>query len=160
MLLFAEAVLAGRRDSSDDQAAELAEQGSAELAHFPVWSDLARMLAARAALDDGWGEPRRWLAMAAKTFGGYGIEPLAQRCQAMLAEPARNRLSSLGITPREAEILDFVALGLSNRDIAARLSVSHRTVEKHVESLLRKTGTRSRTQLVTVRADARRPGSG
>jgi DNA-binding CsgD family transcriptional regulator len=160
MLLFAEAVLAGRRDSSGDQAAELAEQGSAELAHFPVWSDLARMLAARAALDDGWGEPRRWLAMAAKTFGGYGIEPLAQRCQAMLAEPARNRLSSLGITPREAEILDFVALGLSNRDIAARLSVSHRTVEKHVESLLRKTGTRSRTQLVTVRADARRPGSG
>jgi DNA-binding NarL/FixJ family response regulator len=48
---------------------------------------------------------------------------------------------------------------LSNRDIAARLYLSHRTVEKHVESLLRKTGARSRTQLAAVRADALRPGN-
>ena len=160
MLLYAEAVLAGRRDSGGTQAAELAERGAAALAHFPVWSDLARMLAARAALTDRWGEPRRWLVVAAKSFGTCGIEPLAQRCHAMLAEPAPNRLSSLGVTPRETEILDLVSLGLSNRDIAAQLSVSHRTVEKHVESLLRKTGARSRTQLVTVRTDALGPGNG
>jgi DNA-binding CsgD family transcriptional regulator/energy-coupling factor transporter ATP-binding protein EcfA2 len=158
MLHYAEAVLAGRRKPGRDQAAELADRGAAELAHFPVWSDLARMLAARAALADGWGEPRRWLASAAQSFGRSGVEPLVQRCQSMLAEPAPKRLSSLGVTPREIEILDLVSDGLSNRDIAARLYLSHRTVEKHVESLLRKTGARSRTQLAAVRAGAPLPG--
>ncbi len=157
MLLYAEAVLAGRKPGSD-QAAELADRGAAELAHFPVWSDLARMLAAGAALADGWGEPRRWLASAAQSFGRSGVEPLMQRCQAMLAEPAPKHLSSLGVTPREIEVLDLVSDGLSNRDIAARLYLSHRTVEKHIESLLRKTGARSRTQLAALRAGALRPG--
>jgi len=159
MLLYAEAVLTGRRKPGSDQAAELADRGAAELAHFPVWSDLARMLAARAALAGGWGEPRRWLALAAQTFGRSGLEPLVQRCQAMLAEPAPERLSSLGVTPREIEVLDLVSDGLSNRDIAARLYLSHRTVEKHIENLLRKTGARSRTQLAAVRAGVLRPGN-
>ena len=159
MLLYAEAVLAGRREPGGDQAAELAGRGAAELAHFPVWSDLARMLTARAALADGWGQPRTWLTSAAQTFGRSGVEPLARRCRAMLAAPAPDHLSSLGVTPRETEVLDLVAAGLSNRDIAARLYLSHRTVEKHVESLLRKTGTRSRTQLAAVRADAPAPGN-
>jgi DNA-binding CsgD family transcriptional regulator len=156
MLLYAEAVLAGRRPDRD-LAAELADRGAAELAHFPVWSDLARMLTARAALADGWGEPRRWLISAARSFGDSGLEPLVQRCRAMLAEPAPGGLLSLGVTPREIEVLDLVAAGLPNKDIAARLYVSHRTVEKHIESLLRKTGARSRTQLATARAGALRP---
>jgi DNA-binding CsgD family transcriptional regulator len=157
MLLYAEAVLAGRRQPGRDLAAELADRGAAELANFPVWSDLARMLTARAALADGWGEPRRWLTSAARSFGESGLEPLAQRCHALIAEPARSSLSSLGVTPRETEVLDLVTAGLPNKDIATRLHVSHRTVEKHVESLLRKTGARSRTQLATVRAGALRP---
>ena len=151
MLLYAEAVLAGR-GPDHDLAAELADRGAAELAHFPVWSDLARMVAARAALADGWGKPRRWLTSAARSFGEAGLEPLVQRCHAQLAEPAPGGLALLGVTPREAEVLDLVTAGLSNKDIAARLYVSHRTVEKHVESLLRKTGARSRTQLATARA--------
>jgi DNA-binding CsgD family transcriptional regulator len=157
MLLYAEAVLAGRRQPGRDLAAELADRGAAELANFPVWSDLARMLTARAALADGWGEPRRWLTSAARSFGESGLEPLAQRCHALLAEPAKSSLSSLGVTQRETEVLDLVTAGLPNKDIAARLHVSHRTVEKHIESLLRKTGARSRTQLATVRAGALRP---
>jgi DNA-binding NarL/FixJ family response regulator len=43
-----------------------------------------------------------------------------------------------------------VAEGLANKEIAIRLYLSPRTIEKHVESLLRKTGARSRTQLVAV----------
>jgi DNA-binding CsgD family transcriptional regulator len=156
MLLYAEAVLAGRRQPGRDLTAELADRGAAELANFPVWSDLARMLTARAALADGWGEPRRWLTSAARSFGESGLEPLAQRCHALLAEPAKSSLSSLGVTPRETEVLDLVTAGLPNKDIATRLHVSHRTVEKHIESLLRKTGARSRTQLATVRAGALR----
>jgi DNA-binding CsgD family transcriptional regulator len=156
MLLYAEAVLAGRRPDRD-LAAELADRGAAELAHFPVWSDLARMLTARVALADGWGEPRRWLTSASRSFGESGLEPLVQRCHALLAEPAPDALALLGVTPRETEVLDLVTAGLSNKDIAARLHLSHRTVEKHIESLLRKTGARSRTQLATARAGALRP---
>ena len=40
--------------------------------------------------------------------------------------------------------------GLTNKEIAERLCLSPRTVEKHVESLLRKTAARSRTQLATL----------
>ena len=47
-------------------------------------------------------------------------------------------------------MLRLLAQGLSNKEIAARLHLSPRTVEKHVESLLRKTAARSRTQLVAL----------
>jgi DNA-binding NarL/FixJ family response regulator len=47
-----------------------------------------------------------------------------------------------GITAREADVLRLVAGGLANKQIAVGLHLSPRTVEKHVESLLRKTGAR------------------
>jgi DNA-binding NarL/FixJ family response regulator len=53
----------------------------------------------------------------------------------------------LGITRREADVLELVIEGRPNREIADRLYLSVRTVEKHVEALLRKTGARTRTQL-------------
>ena len=51
-------------------------------------------------------------------------------------------------------MLRLVADGLANKQIAARLHLSPRTVEKHVESLLRKTGARSRTGLVAAASQA------
>jgi DNA-binding NarL/FixJ family response regulator len=59
-----------------------------------------------------------------------------------------------GITAREADVLRLVAGGLANKQIAARLHLSPRTVEKHVESLLRKTGAHSRTGLVAAASPA------
>ena len=61
------------------------------------------------------------------------------------------------MTAREADVLRLVGEGLANKEIAARLYLSPRTVEKHVESLLRKIGARSRTQLVAGRGRTR-PG--
>jgi DNA-binding NarL/FixJ family response regulator len=52
------------------------------------------------------------------------------------------------ITPAEAKVLSLLRRGDSNRCIAAALVVSPRTVESHVSSLLAKTGTRNRTQLL------------
>jgi DNA-binding NarL/FixJ family response regulator len=54
------------------------------------------------------------------------------------------------MTAREAEVLALLAQGLANKEIATRLHVSFRTVEKHVESLLRKAGARSRTHLAAM----------
>lgn len=58
------------------------------------------------------------------------------------------------LTPREMEVLEFLALGLSNRQIADRLGVSFHTVKFHVNSILGKLGAESRTQVVALAARA------
>ena len=60
-------------------------------------------------------------------------------------DPAARRRELNPLTAREAEVLAMVALGLSDREIARRLVLSPKTVEKHVGSGIRKTGTTSRT---------------
>ena len=56
----------------------------------------------------------------------------------------------LGITPRELEILGFIAQGLSTREIAERAFVSENTVKTHVSRLLEKLGARRRTQAIQL----------
>ena len=51
-------------------------------------------------------------------------------------------------TPREASVLQLVAEGLMNKEIARQLETSIRNVEKYVSRLFNKTGTSSRTELV------------
>jgi NarL family two-component system response regulator LiaR len=57
-------------------------------------------------------------------------------------------LERLGITRREHEILQLIASGLSNREIAERLFVSENTVKTHASRLFDKLGARRRTQAV------------
>ena len=58
------------------------------------------------------------------------------------------------ITPRENEVLELLALGLTNKAIAGRLGISDQTVKFHVASLLGKLGAHNRTD--AVRRAARR----
>ena len=60
------------------------------------------------------------------------------------------RLKDLGITPRELEILELIAQGLSNREIAGKLFVSENTVKTHSSRLFDKLGARRRTQAVQI----------
>jgi DNA-binding NarL/FixJ family response regulator len=58
------------------------------------------------------------------------------------------RVAQLGITPRELEILEAMAAGLSNREIAERFFVSENTVKTHAARLFDKLSARRRTQAV------------
>ena len=58
------------------------------------------------------------------------------------------RLGQLGITPRELNILEAMAAGLSNREIAAQLFVSENTVKTHAARLFEKLSAQRRTQAV------------
>jgi NarL family two-component system response regulator LiaR len=65
------------------------------------------------------------------------------------------RVSQLGITARELEILGLIATGLSNREIAGRLFVSENTVKTHSSRLFDKLGAKRRTQAVQIGKTAR-----
>ena len=60
------------------------------------------------------------------------------------------------LTPREAQILDAIADGLTNKAIARRLGISLHTVKFHVESVFRKLGASTRTEAVARATERRR----
>jgi DNA-binding NarL/FixJ family response regulator len=99
------------------------------------------------------------LAGAIRTVaaGGALIEPSVARKVlaefAQLAPPARPPGQGLPepLTEREREVLRLLASGLTNREIAARLSLAEGTVKNYVTSILQKLGVRDRTQ-AAVRA--------
>jgi DNA-binding NarL/FixJ family response regulator len=64
----------------------------------------------------------------------------------------------IGLTRRQLEIARLVADDLTNRQIAARLFLSERTVETHVTNILNKLGLSSRVQLALWTAEQHEPG--
>jgi DNA-binding CsgD family transcriptional regulator len=60
------------------------------------------------------------------------------------------RLKDLGITKRELEILELIASGMSNREIAEKLFVSENTVKTHSSRLFDKLSAKRRTQAVQI----------
>ena len=60
------------------------------------------------------------------------------------------RLKDLGITKRELEILELIAQGMSNREIAEKLFVSENTVKTHSSRLFDKLAAKRRTQAVQI----------
>ncbi|HAA29610.1 MAG TPA: DNA-binding response regulator, partial [Cyanobacteria bacterium UBA8553] len=51
------------------------------------------------------------------------------------------------LTPTELKVVQFVARGMANREIAEQMNVSQRTIESHVSNMLGKTGLHNRTEL-------------
>jgi DNA-binding CsgD family transcriptional regulator/tetratricopeptide (TPR) repeat protein len=148
---YAEAVLAGAADAG--RAATLAAEADRGFVNAATWRALARILASGAARAHGWGDPTGWLQQGAVVFAALDLPGLAGLCRDRLAAAEPDPWAGAGLTPREREVLQLVVRGLPNKEIAQRLAVSARTVEKHVEALLRKTEARSRTQLAVWAAD-------
>jgi DNA-binding CsgD family transcriptional regulator len=74
-------------------------------------------------------------------------EALAEQCGGARTATLRKAVERLPLTDREREIVMLIGQGLSNRDIATRLTLSVRTVESHIYKAMAKTGTSSRDEL-------------
>lgn len=103
-------------------------------------------------------------ALVAAVFAAFGIwlglrltrqpKTVVVR-EVMVATPSefvldQEKLSALGITPRELEVLQLIADGLSNKEIAARVFVSENTIKTHSSRVFDKLGARRRTQAVQI----------
>jgi len=69
--------------------------------------------------------------------------------------PDDQKREALGITPRELEILELIAQGMSNREIAEKLFVSENTVKTHSSRVFDKLGAKRRTQAVQLGKELR-----
>jgi two-component system, NarL family, response regulator LiaR len=64
--------------------------------------------------------------------------------------PDAARIEALGLTPRELEVLQLIADGLSNKEMAERLFVSENTIKTHTSRVFDKLGATRRTQAVRI----------
>ncbi|MDJ1170743.1 response regulator transcription factor [Roseofilum sp. BLCC_M154] len=57
-------------------------------------------------------------------------------------------IKSMSLSDREIQVVELVAMGLANQDIAEKLEISKRTVDNHISNILKKTKTDNRVELV------------
>ncbi len=92
------------------------------------------------------GAPREELFRAVRTVAGGGVWIQPQVARTLVGHV---RGDADPLTPREREVLQLVAQGLANKQIAARLGITERTVKLHVSNILGKLGAANRTDAVT-----------
>jgi len=155
----------GRRDPAPWREALAAWDSALD----PYRTAYCRWRLARALLStrSGRREAARELETAQETAARLGAKPLIEAIVKQ-ATSARIQLGGghtavgpeaiaveLGLTPRELEILPFIAAGRTNAEIADHLVISPRTVDVHVSRILRKLGATRRTEAADI---ARRRG--
>jgi DNA-binding CsgD family transcriptional regulator len=64
--------------------------------------------------------------------------------------PELERLRALGLTDRQAEVLQILATGATERDIGDRLGISYRTVQKHLQRCYRQLGVSNRSRAAAI----------
>jgi len=95
-------------------------------------------------------DARTWFSSALATFEQLGAGPWALRARRGLAGPGRRaRMLEPGIplSPHERQVAALVQRGATNREVAAALFVTPKTIEYHLASIYRKLNIRSRTEL-------------
>jgi ATP/maltotriose-dependent transcriptional regulator MalT len=104
-------------------------------------------------------EARKHLRAALDGFEALGAELWAERARVELrasGQTARRRVADTRdqLTEQELQIAHFVAQGLSNREVAAQLFLSPRTIAAHLRNIFRKLGISSRTELARLHLES------
>jgi DNA-binding CsgD family transcriptional regulator/tetratricopeptide (TPR) repeat protein len=98
---------------------------------------------------------RAQLERAQDAFGGFGAAAWLHQASEELARiPGRTRRTDGGLTDAEQRIAELVAIGSSNKEVAATLHLSVKTVEVTLTRVYRKLGVRSRSELAARFADS------
>ncbi len=123
---------------------------------FTAFDTDERILSALRAGAKGYllkGAPREELFNAVRVVhaGGSLLQPVvASRLLERFSEAVPLMAAPEQLTPRELEVLAWVAQGHPNKEIAERLSISQRTVKFHVSSIMGKLGAANRTEAVAL----------
>jgi DNA-binding CsgD family transcriptional regulator/tetratricopeptide (TPR) repeat protein len=160
--LLGRAAALGRAGRHADALAEVA-QAEQVMAPYGLLHHMGLRIIAEVAYQDGWGVPGVWLRKAEAFFYNLPVPAVSNACRALLQRigapaPQHRRdtyrvprdLRALGVTVREHEVLNAIADRKGNKEIARLLYISPRTVEKHIASLLAKTGLPNRKALVEL----------
>jgi two-component system, NarL family, nitrate/nitrite response regulator NarL len=105
---------------------------------------------ARGALSRSGSPPGLAPAALAVAAGHFVLDAAFARSLVEVDGPLPTAASP--VSPREQEVLELLAEGLSNRDIAARLGISRHTAKFHVNAILDKLGATTRTEAVVLAA--------
>ncbi len=130
-------------------------QPAVKIVVFTAFDTDERILSALQAGAKGYllkGAPRSELFEAIRIVhrGGSLLQPVvASRLLNQLSETGDDALAE-ELTPRESEVLQLLAQGKPNKEIAAELVITERTVKFHISSILAKLGATNRTEAVTI----------
>jgi DNA-binding NarL/FixJ family response regulator len=118
----------------------------------PGWTSAVLRNGVRAVLPTDTSPDQLAATLQAVTAGLLVIHPTEIAAVLPAATPASQTLTELPepLTRREREVLQMLAAGLANKEIASRLNISDHTAKFHVASILGKLGAASRAEAVTV----------
>ena len=130
-------------------------QPAVKIVVFTAFDTDERILSALQAGAKGYllkGAPRSELFKAIRVVhqGGSLLQPVV--ASRLLNQLSGTEVTSANeeLTPREFEVLELLAQGKPNKEIAAELVISERTVKFHISSILAKLGATNRTEAVTL----------
>jgi two-component system, NarL family, response regulator YdfI len=118
----------------------------------PQWTIEALRAGVRAVLPGDVSQQQLVAALRAAADGLLIVHPADAGSVFPPVAPASRPVPELAVTltPREREVLQMLAGGLANKEIASRLAISEHTVKFHVTSILGKLGATSRTEAVSI----------